>query len=342
MYGKGGKDEMRAVTFGEIMLRLSPCGYKRLVQADCFEAVYGGAEANVAVSLAQFGCDSVYVTRLPQNDLAKACRVNLQKWGVDTSKIVFGGDRVGIYYMEKGISQRPSNVIYDRAGSAFAMSEANDYDFEKILDGADWFHFTGITAALGDKLTEALRTACRIAKKKGITISCDLNYRSKLWTKEKAAVVMAPLLEMSDVCIANESQAEEVFSIESDLPESSERSRETAEKLLKKFNFKVLAFTERRTINANRNKIFGLIYDGKEFAHSREYTMDMVDRVGGGDAFAAGMIYALSQKYTLSDSIGFAVAASVLKHSVEGDFNIVSVDEIQRLMRNGENGRVQR
>ncbi len=342
MYGKGGKDEMRAVTFGEIMLRLSPCGYKRLVQADCFEAVYGGAEANVAVSLAQFGCDSVYVTRLPQNDLAKACRVNLQKWGVDTSKIVFGGDRVGIYYMEKGISQRPSNVIYDRAGSAFAMSEANDYDFEKILDGADWFHFTGITTALGENVAGAVYKACKTAKEKGITISCDLNYRSKLWTKEKAAAVMTPLLEMADVCIANESQTEEVFSIDSGLPEGAERSRETAEKFFKKFNFKVLAFTERRTINANRNKIFGLIYDGKEFAHSREYTMDMVDRVGGGDAFAAGMIYALSQKYTLPDSIGFAVAASVLKHSVEGDFNIVSVDEIQRLMRNGENGRVQR
>ena len=333
---------MRVVTFGEIMLRLSPFGFKRLEQADGFEAVYGGAEANVAVSLARFGYDSVFVTRLPQNDLAKACKANLQKWGVDTSKIVFGGDRLGVYYMEKGASQRPSNVIYDRAGSAFALSGANDYDFEKILDGADWFHFTGITPALGDKVAQAVHEACKVARKKGITISCDLNYRSKLWTKDKAAAVMAPLLELTDVCIANESQAEEVFSIGSELPECAERSRETAQKLLDRFKFKVVAFTERRTINANRNKIFGLIFNGKEFAHSREYTMDMVDRVGGGDAFAAGMIYALSQKYTPSDCINFAVAASALKHSVEGDFNIVSAEEVRRLMKGGENGRVQR
>ena len=333
---------MKAVTFGEIMLRLSPCGFRRMAQADCFEAVYGGAEANVAVSLAQFGCESMFVTKLPANGLAKACKANLQKWGVDTSKIVFGGDRLGVYYMEKGASQRPSNVIYDRAGSAFALSDEKDYDFEKILDGADWFHFTGITAALGDKVAKAAYEACKAAKKKGITVSCDLNYRSKLWTKEKAAAVMAPFLELTDVCIANESQAEEVFSIGSELPEGAERSQETAEKLFKKFHFKVLAFTERRTINANRNKIFGLIYDGKEFVHSREYTMDMIDRVGGGDAFAAGMIYALSQKYPLSDAIGFAVAASALKHSIEGDFNLVTVDEVQRLVRGGENGRVQR
>lgn len=333
---------MKTVTFGEIMLRLSPCGFGRLMQADRFEATYGGAEANVAVSLAQFGCKSVFVTRLPENDLAKACEANLKKWGVDTSAIVRGGQRLGVYYLEKGASQRPSNVIYDRADSSFATWEAEDVPFEELFEGADWFHFTGITAALGERSVKALTRACRAAKEKGVTISCDLNYRSKLWPSGRAEKVMTPLLEYTDVFIANESQAEEVFSAFSDRPEGAERSRETAEKLFKKFNFKVLAFTERRTINANRNNIFGLLYDGKEFAFSREYEMDMVDRVGGGDAFAAGLIYALLQRQSASDAIGFAVAASALKHSVEGDFNLVSADEVRRLMNGGENARVQR
>lgn len=244
--------------------------------------------------------------------------------------------------MEKGASQRPSNVIYGRVGSSFAMSKVKDYDFDKIFDGVEWFHFTGISAALGDNIAEILFKACKFAKLKGITISCDLNFRSKLWSREKAEEVMTPLLELTDICIANETQAEEVFRIGSDLPESQARSQEVAEKLFRKFNFKILSFTERRTINANRNKIFGLIYDGKSFVHSCEYTMDMVDRVGGGDAFAAGIIYASIKKLSLSETVNFAVAASALKHSVEGDFNLVSLDEVFSLMRSGENGRVKR
>ena len=322
MYGKGGKDEMRAVTFGEIMLRLSPCGYKRLVQADCFEAVYGGAEANVAVSLAQFGCDSVYVTRLPQNDLAKACRVNLQKWGVDTSKIVFGGDRVGIYYMEKGISQRPSNVIYDRAGSAFAMSEANDYDFEKILDGADWFHFTGITPALSANAQEITLAAIAAAKRHKVTVSCDMNYRAKLWDKKKARQVLGSLLEQTDVCIANKHQVAELFGA----PEE-----DAARYLSDRYAFSHIALSARRTLSATRNVVSGRLYSGGEYVSSREYDLEMAERVGGGDAFAAGIVYALGNGYPLQRAIDLAAACCCLKHTIPGDTCRFSLQEAETL-----------
>ena len=327
---------MRVVTFGEIMLRLQPFGYKRLSQADSYEATYGGAEANVAAALSCMGVGAAFVTKLPKNEIGQNAIDSLRKVGVDTSHVVRGGDRTGLYYCEKGASQRPSKVVYDRAGSAISLARRNEFDWKKIFDGADWFHFTGITPALSDELAEICLDAAKNAKKLGLTVSCDPNYRAKLWSKEKASKVLMNLMPFVDVCITNVPQVLDVFGATAD------SERELADKLIEKFGFKTVAFTRRESISASDNVYSGALYTADNFAESRAYTMHIVDRVGGGDAFAAGLIYATEHGFDLQKSVDFAVAAAVLKHSIEGDVAYLSVGEIEQLAGGDGTGRVQR
>jgi len=339
---------MKVVTFGELMLRLAPEGYYRFVQADTLGATFGGGEANVAVSLANYGVDAAFVTKLPKHEIGQAAVNSLRKYGVDTSKIVRGGDRVGIYFLEKGASQRPSKVIYDRAGSAIAKAELSDFDWNAIFEGVDWFHFTGITPALGDNVAAICEAACRAAKDRGITISCDLNYRAKLWSKEKAGEVMGRLCEYVDVCIANEEDAGDVFGIRATNTDvttgkvNHEGYKEVAKKLMDRFGFTKVAITLRTSISANDNLWAAMLYDGDDYYFSKSYAMHIVDRVGGGDSFGGGLIYACLNGYDSRSTIEFAVAASCLKHSVEGDYNMVSVDEVKKLAGGDGSGRVQR
>lgn len=338
----------KVITFGEIMLRLAPEGYYRFVQADKFLATWGGGEANVSVSLANYGIDTAYVTKLPNNEIAQNCINNLRQFGVDTSLITRGGSRVGVYFVEKGASQRPSKVIYDRAGSAIATATKEDFDWDKIFDGADWFHFTGITPALGDQVADICLEACKAAKAKGITISCDLNYRNKLWSKEKAGEVMAKLCEYVDVCIANEEDANDVFGIKAKDTDvttgkvNHEGYKDVAKQLADRFGFKKVAITLRGSISANDNNWAAMLYDGNDFYFSKNYLIHIVDRVGGGDSFGAGLIYSCINNFAPQETIEFAVAASCLKHSIEGDFNMVTVDEVKKLAGGDGSGRVQR
>ena len=339
---------MKAITFGELMLRLAPEGYYRFVQADRLGATYGGGEANVAVSLANFGTDVGFVSKLPENEIGQAAVNSLRRFGVDTSGIARGGNRIGIYYLEKGASQRPSKVIYDRAGSSFAMSGKEDYDWDKLLDGVTWFHFTGITPALGDNLADVLLDVLPTMKKRGITVSCDLNYRKKLWSRDKAREVMTRLMPYVDVCISNEEDAYDVFGIKAggtDVTKGNldkESYKSVAKQLADKFGFSYVAITLRTSISANDNKWAGMLYDGKEYNLSKEYLIHIVDRVGGGDSFGGGLIYALMHGYDSKSAIEFAVAASCLKHSVEGDYNMVTVSEVNALAGGDGSGRVQR
>ena len=338
----------KIVTFGEIMLRLAPEGYYRFVQADKFGATYGGGEANVAVSLANYGMDAAFVTKLPAHEIGQAAVNTLRRFGVDTSSITRGGDRVGIYYLEKGASQRPSKVIYDRAYSAIAMAQKEDFDWEKIFEGAEWFHFTGITPALGDNVAEICMEACKAAKAKGLTVSCDLNYRKNLWSKEKAGKVMGELMPYVDVCIANEEDASDVFGIKASNTDidggklNHDGYKEVAKKLADTFNFSKVAITLRTSISANDNKWAAMLYDGNDYYFSKSYDMHIVDRVGGGDSFGGGLIYATMNDYASQDALEFAVAASCLKHSIEGDMNMVSVKEVKALAGGNGSGRVQR
>lgn len=327
---------MRVVTFGEILLRLQPFGYKRLSQADSYEATYGGAEANVAAALATMGENAAVVTKLPLNEIGQNAIDALRKVGVDTSLIVRGGERIGLYYCEKGASQRPSKVVYDRAGSAISLARRNEFDWKKIFDGANWFHFTGITPALSDELAEICLDAAKNAKKLGLTVSCDPNYRSKLWSKDKASRVLMNLMPFVDVCITNVLQVFDVFGTTAD------NERELADKLIAKFGFKTVAFTRRESFSASDNGYSGALYTADGFAESRTYSMRIVDRVGGGDAFAAGLIYAMTHGYDLQKAVDFAVAAAVLKHSIEGDVAYITVDEIEQLAGGDGTGRVQR
>ncbi len=338
----------KVVTFGEIMLRLAPEGYYRFVQAESYGATYGGGEANVAVSLANYGLNSMFVTKLPKHEIGQAGINSLRKYGVDTSKITRGGNRVGIYFLEKGASQRPSKVIYDRAGSAIAEATVEDFDWDAIFEGADWFHFTGITPALSDQVADICLIACKKAKEKGIMISCDLNYRNKLWTKEKARQVMGKLCEYVDVCIANEEDASDVFGIKAantDVTKGEvnhEGYKEVAKQLADRFGFKKVAITLRTSLSANDNLWAAMLYEGGEYYFSKQYQMHIVDRVGGGDSFGGGLIYSSLENYTPQQTIEFAVAASCLKHAIEGDFNMVSVDEVAKLAGGDASGRVQR
>lgn len=338
----------KVITFGEIMLRLAPEGYYRFVQAEKYGATYGGGEANVAVSLANYGMDAAFVTKLPTHEIGQAGVNALRRFGVDTSYIARGGNRVGIYYLEKGASQRPSKVIYDRAGSSIAEAQSSDFDWEKIFADAEWFHFTGITPALSDNMAKICLEACKAAKEKGVTISCDLNYRNKLWSREKAGKVMAELCEYVDVCIANEEDAADVFGIRAantDVTKGKvnhEGYKDVAKQLADRFSFSKVAITLRGSISANDNNWAAMLYDGKDYYFSKEYLIHIVDRVGGGDSFGGGLIYACMNDFAPQETIEFAVAASCLKHSIEGDFNMVSVDEVKKLAGGDGSGRVQR
>ena len=340
--------KQKVVTFGEIMLRLAPEGYYRFVQADTFGATYGGGEANVAVSLANYGFDAKYVTRLPNHEIGQCAINSLRKYGVDTSYIARGGDRIGIYYLEKGASQRPSKVIYDRAGSSIYTATSADFNWDEIFKDVAWFHITGITPALCDNVAELTIEACKKAKEYGVKISCDLNYRNKLWSKEKAGEVMAKICEYVDVCIANEEDAADVFGIKaSDTDVTSgevnrEGYKEVASELTRRFGFEKVAITLRESINANINNWSAMLFDGKDYYFSKKYKMQIVDRVGGGDSFGAELIAASLEGYDAQSTIEFAVAASCLKHSIEGDFNMVSMDEVLKLAGGDGSGRVQR
>ena len=339
---------MRVVCFGEIMMRLNPEGYRRFVQADRFEASYAGGEANVAVSLANYGIDASYVTKVPDT-LIGQCAVNaLRTWGVDTRDIVRGGDRLGIYFCEKGASQRASKVIYDRKHSAISEAARSDFDWKKIFEGADWFHFTGITPALSDGLVEITEDALKAAKELGLTVSCDLNYRKNLWSREKAGEVMSKLMKYVDVCIANEEDAADVFGIKAEHTDltagklDKDAYRSVAKQLMDRFGFKKVAITLRTSISASDNLWAGMLFDGENYYFSKQYAVHIVDRVGGGDSFGGGLIYSILQGFDAEKSIEFAVAASCLKHSIEFDFNQVSVQEVLALAGGDGSGRVQR
>ena len=338
----------RAVTFGEIMLRLNPEGYLRFVQAERFEASYAGGEANVAVSLANYGDDAAFVTKVPAHEIGQ-CAVNaLRHFGVDTRSMLRGGKRLGLYYVEKGASQRGSKVIYDRADSAIALAKREEFDWNTILDGADWFHWTGITPALGGELPEITLDALKACREKGITVSCDLNYRGKLWTREKANEVMSRLVPYVDVLIANEEDAKDVFGIEAagtDV-QSGKLNKEgyvdVARQLTERFGCKAVAITLRGSISASENNWAGMLYTGGKAYLSKNYLIRILDRVGGGDSFGGGLIHALRKGMAPQDVIEFAVAASCLKQTIEHDFNLVSEQEVLALAGGNASGRVQR
>lgn len=338
----------KIVTFGEIMLRLAPEGYYRFVQVDKLGATFGGGEANVAVSLANFGFDSIFVSKLPKHEIGQAAINSLRRFGVDTSHIARGGDRIGIYYLEKGASQRPSKVIYDRAGSSIATAAPGDFDWKTIFAGAEWFHFTGITPALNDEMAAICLEACQAAKEAGLKISCDLNYRNKLWSKDKAGQVMSRLCEYVDVCIANEEDAGDVFGIHAENTDvragevNREGYKDVAVQLADRFGFEKVAITLRESVSANDNNWSAMLYDGTDCCFSKTYKMHIVDRVGGGDSFGAGLIASLLNGYDSQQTIEFAVAASCLKHSIEGDYNMVTMEEVAKLAGGDASGRVQR
>lgn len=338
----------KVVTFGEIMLRLAPEGYYRFVQAETLGATYGGGEANVAVSLANYGFDAYFVTKLPSHEIGQAAVNSLRRFGVDTRFIARGGDRVGIYFLEKGASQRPSKVIYDRKGSSIYEASEADFDWKSIFEGASWFHFTGITPALNDSVAALCLSACKAAKEAGVMISCDLNYRNKIWSKEKAGKVMAELAAYVDVCIANEEDAADVFGIHAANTNvtAGEVNRDgyidVARQLTERFGFQKVAITLRESISANDNLWSAMLYSEGEAHFSKKYAMHIVDRVGGGDSFGGGLIAALLNGSSDKEAIELAVAASCLKHSIEGDFNMVSWDEVKKLAGGDASGRVQR
>ncbi len=338
------------VCFGEVMMRLTPPGYLRIGQCDTLNMTFGGAEANVSVSLANYGMEARYVTRLPENPLTAAFEQQMRGFGVNVDYIAKGGDRMGIYFVEKGASMRPSKVIYDRKYSSISTAKPGDIDWDKVFEGAEWFHWTGITPALSDSAAALTLEACKAAKAKGITISCDLNYRKKLWTREKAKEVMSELVKYVDVMIANEEDSKDVFGIEAEGTDietgklSEAGYRDLAKKLAGAFDAKKVAFTLRESFSANDNNWSALLYDAASDTaiRSRQYAIRIVDRVGGGDSFGGGLIYALMNGYGDEEAINFAAAASALKHTIEGDFNRVSVDEVRALMGGSASGRVQR
>ncbi|MDD4833245.1 MAG: sugar kinase [Lutispora sp.] len=336
------------VAFGEVMLRLSPIGYERFVQAKQFNVFFAGGEANVAASLANFGLDSYYVTKLPAHEIGQAAINEMRRFGIKTDFVVRGGNRIGVYFCEKGASQRPSKVIYDRGASSIAEAKRDDFDWKSILNGAKWFHFTGITPALSDNCIDITLDALKVAKESGVAISVDLNYRNKLWSTKKANEVMTELVKYCDVLIANEEDAEKVFDIKAgktDVKEGKlcdEGYKEVAKELHNRFGLKIVAFTLRESHSASYNGWSGMLYDGKQYYKSKKYDINIIDRVGGGDSFCGGLIYGLSSGMDNQSALEFATAASCLKHSIEGDFNMMSIDEVQNLMKGDASGRVQR
>ena len=328
----------KVITFGEIMMRLNPAGYERFVQADRFEVSFAGGEANVALSLAQYGLDAEFVSKVPEHEIGQAALNALRRYGVDTSSVLRGGPRLGTYFVEKGASQRPSKVIYDRACSSFALSKQGEYDWNSIFQGANWFHFTGITPALGKDMPAICEEAVKTARKMGLTVSCDLNYRKKLWSREEAKEIMSRLLPYVDVCIANEEDAADVFGIHAENTDidtgkiSKEGYIGVAQKICRQFGCKMTAITLRGSLSATDNNAF----------FSRTYSIHIVDRVGGGDSFGGGLIYSLLSGFSSQEAVEFAAAASCLKHTIEHDFNLVTPDEVTSLAGGNTSGRVQR
>jgi 2-dehydro-3-deoxygluconokinase len=342
------KHMAKVVTLGEIMLRLSPEANRRFVQAEKFEVIYGGGEANVAVSAANYGHEAYFVTKLPKHEIGQSAVNALRKYGVKTDFIARGGDRVGIYYAETGASMRPSKVIYDRANSAIAEADPSDFDFDAIMKGAQWFHWSGITPAISDKAAELTKLACEAAKRNGVTVSVDLNFRKKLWTSEKAQSIMKPLMKYVDVCIGNEEDAELCLGFK---PDADVEGGNTDAKgyegifkgMMQEFGFKYVVSTLRESLSATHNGWKAMIYNGKEFYVSKRYDiMPIIDRVGGGDSFSGGLIHGLLTKGNQGEALEFAVAASALKHTINGDFNLVSVEEVENLAGGSANGRIQR
>ncbi|HEY7395296.1 MAG TPA: sugar kinase [Gemmatimonadaceae bacterium] len=340
----------RVVTFGEVMLRLKSPAFERLFQSPMLEATFGGAESNVAASLAQFGVDARFVTAIPANNVGDACIAELRSFGIDTSAIKRQGERLGIYYLESGSNQRPSRVTYDRAGSSISSAKATDFDFDTMFDGADWFHISGVTPAISASAAELSLEAARAAKAKGLTVSCDYNYRKNLWRYGKRAPeIMRQLVALASVGIANEEDCQNALGIEVDVDVKSgelehEKYRALAEKVLKEFpNLQKQVITLRASHSADRNGWSAVLHNGKAFLASKHYDIsDIVDRVGGGDSFAAGLIYGLRAYKDDQKALEFATAASCLKHTILGDINRVSVQEVEALMAGDASGRVQR
>lgn len=338
----------KIVTLGEIMLRLSPAGNYRFVQSESFQIFPGGGEANVAVSLANYGHTACFVSKLPSHEIGQIAVNALRRYGVKTEYISRGGDRVGLYYAETGASMRPSKVIYDRAHSAIAEADISDFDFDKIMEDANWFHWSGITPAISDKAAEIVRVACEAAKRHGVTVSVDLNFRKKLWTSEKAISVMRPLMQYVDVCIGNEEDANMCLGYKPDADveggkTDAEGYYEIFKGMMKEFGFKYVVSTLRESYSASHNGWKALIYDGKTFYESKHYDINpIIDRVGGGDSFSAGLIHGLLSYKDQAKALEFAVAASALKHTIPGDFNLVSTSEVESLAKGNANGRVQR
>ena len=341
----------KIVTMGEIMLRLSTPGNERFIQADEFDVCYGGGEANVAVSLANYGHDADFVTKVPANPIGDCAVASLRKMNVGTKFIARGGERLGIYFLESGSSMRASNVVYDRAHSSISTATAEDFDFDAIFDGVDWFHFTGITPAVSDAAAELTEIACKAAKAKGVKVSCDLNFRKKLWSSEKAQKVMSNLMQYVDVCIGNEEDAEKVLGFKPGNTDVTSGDLELAgyksifEQMVAKFNFEYVVSSLRVSNSASDNGWSACIYnrDTKEFYHSREYRIHpIVDRVGGGDSFAAGVICGFLDGKNFKEALEFGVAASALKHTIPGDVNLVTRAEVDALAGGDGSGRVQR
>lgn len=338
----------KIVTMGELMLRLSPEGNYRFIQADSFQIIPGGGEANVAISCANYGHDCYFISKLPKHEIGQIALNGMRRYGVNCDFVARGGDRVGLYYAETGASMRPSKVIYDRAHSAIAEAKPEDFDFDKIFEGADWFHWSGITPAISDASAECLRQACIAAKKHGVTVSVDLNFRKKLWTSEKAISVMRPLMQYVDVCIGNEEDAELCLGFKPDADVEGGQTDAAGyegifRQMMQEFGFKYVVSTLRESFSATHNGWKALIYDGKEFYQSKRYDINpIIDRVGGGDSFSGGLIHGLLTKPTQGEALEFAVAASALKHTIPGDFNLVSVEEVEALAGGSANGRVQR
>lgn len=336
------------VTFGELMLRLSPNGNDRFIQTESFRIIPGGGEANVAISLANYGHEVCFVSKLPKHEIGQIAVNAMRRYGVNTNYIARGGERIGLYYAETGASMRPSKVIYDRAHSAIAEAKKEDFDWDEIMSQAEWFHWSGITPAISDQAAELTRLACEAAKRHGVTVSVDLNFRKKLWTSEKAISVMRPLMKYVDVCIGNEEDAELCLGFK---PNANVESGETNaegykgifEQMKKEFGFKYVVSTLRESYSASYNGWKAMIYDGKEFYESKRYEIKpIIDRVGGGDSFSGGLIHGLMTKKTQGEALEFAVAASALKHTINGDFNLVSTEEVESLAGGNSNGRVLR
>ena len=337
----------KVVTMGEIMLRLSTPGYERFVQSDNFDVCYGGGEANVAISLANYGHESYFVTKLPTHEIGESAVNALRQFGVHTDYIARGGERVGIYFLETGASMRPSKVIYDRAHSSISEAVVEDFDFDKVFEGATWFHWTGITPALGKKSQEVLKAALIAAKKHGVTVSVDLNYRKKLWTPDEAKACMSDLMQYVDVCIGNEEDAEKCLGFKAGSDVTSGKLElggyeEVFRKMKEAYGFKYIATSLRESFSASDNGWSALAFDGNEFYRSRRYEVRIVDRVGGGDSFSGGFIHGLLKYGDYKKALEFAVAASALKHTIPGDFNHVSEKEVETLVNGDASGRVQR